>query len=200
VARIIIVDDERLVRESMLALLSREESIDVIATVASGAEAIDISAAFLPDVVLSGLQMSGMNGIDLAVELMRKYSIPTVLVTSQARPGLVDAAIASGVRGMLTRDASTAKLVDTILKVAGGDSCIDPDLVFEAMLVGSNPLTCREKEILNLSRHGAPMEEVALQSKTSSATVRNHLHAAKRKLNARNHMEAVSIARTRGWI
>jgi two-component system response regulator DesR len=198
--KIIVVDDEQLIRESIATLLGLEEGITVVATAASGTQALKEAAKRKPNVVVSDYRMPGMSGIEMATLLMEKSQTPTVLVTSFALPGLVETAIAGGVRGLLPKSASIETLTRTIRAVAQGNTYLDPDLAFQTMVVGNNPLTFVEVRVLELARRGMTPREISDSRDTTISTTRNHIQTSVKKLNARNLLEAISIAEEHGWL
>ena len=199
--RVLVADDERMIRESFAAVLGLEDDIKVVAQAETGLEAIKQAKKLRPRVVVTDLKMPKQDGIEVARALNGLAKpIPTLIVTAHALPGVLQDAVLAGARGLLSKSSSASALIDAIRAVAKGETIIDPALAIESVLIGTNPLTDRERELLRLARDGATIEAISRQSGSSFATTRNHLYSAGRKLNAKNRHEAVSIALSNGWI
>ena len=199
--RIVLADDERLIRDAVGALLSLEGDIEVVGVAASGTEAVALAAKAQPDVAVVDLQMPGLDGIEVAQELARTApGIGVVVVTSHARPGYLKRALAAGVRAFLPKAAPASALAGAIRTVADGGRYVDPELAAEAISAGDSPLTAREADVLALAADGAPIEEIAQRAALAPGTVRNYLSAAVAKLGATNRHEAVKLARDQGWL
>ncbi|MFV0533935.1 MAG: response regulator [Cumulibacter sp.] len=193
--RVMVVDDEALVRDAVGVLLGLEDGIEVVATCGSAVDALQVSDV---DVAVLDLQMPDTDGIELAMQLPEH--VRTVIVTSHGRPGYLTRALESGVSGFLPKTASAGRFAEAVRVVADGGRYVDPDLAAEAMRAGDCPLTPRECDVLELSASGAPIGEVAARAFLSPGTVRNYLSAAMVKLGAANRHEAVQIAQRYGWI
>jgi two-component system response regulator DesR len=201
VIRLLLADDENLIRSALAALLNMEDDLHVAAHAASGEEALAMARMHRPDVAVLDLQMPGPDGI--AVAEMLRSELPgcaSVLVTSHARPGHLKRALTGGVRGFLPKTASATVLAEVIRTVHAGGRYVDPELAAEAIGAGDSPLTPRETDILELAADGVAVEEIARRACLSPGTVRNYLSAAAAKLGAANRHEAVHRARARGWI
>lgn len=199
--RVIIADDERLIRDAFAALLGFEDDVEVVAVASTGELAIAEAAKHRPSLALLDLQMPGMDGIETASTLLRRHpDIATMIVTSHGRPGYLKRALEAGVRGFVPKTVSAAALANAVRSVAAGGRYIDPDLAAEAMQAGDCPLTPRECDVLELAAKGAPIDEIAAKASLSSGTVRNYLSSAMLKLDAANRHEAVATARRYGWI
>ena len=199
--RIVLADDERLIRDAVGALLSLEGDIDVVGVAASGTEAVALALKAQPDVAVVDLQMPGLDGIEVAQELARTApGIGVVVVTSHARPGYLKRALAAGVRAFLPKAAPASALAGAIRTVADGGRYVDPELAAEAISAGDSPLTARESDVLALAADGAPVEEIAQRAALAAGTVRNYLSSAVAKLGAANRHEAVKVARDHGWL
>ncbi|MBL7497143.1 response regulator transcription factor [Frankia sp. CNm7] len=199
--KVLLADDENLIRGALAVLLSMEDDLAVVAQAASGPEALAMGRLHRPDVALLDLQMPGLDGI--AVTETLRVDLPTcasVIVTSHARPGYLKRALAAGARGFLPKTVSGQVLADVVRLVHGGGRYVDPELAAEAIAAGDSPLTPREAEVLELAAGGAPVEEIAARVSLSRGTVRNYLSSAAAKLGAVNRHEAVQLARGRGWI
>jgi two-component system response regulator DesR len=199
--RLLLADDEHLIRSALAALLEREGDLRVVAEAASGDEALALAREHRPDVALLDLQMPGPDGI-LVAEALRKElpSCASVILTSHGRPGHLKRALAAGARGFLPKTASARELSDAVRAVHGGGRYLDPELAAEAIGAGDSPLTARETDVLELAADGVPIDQIAARASLSPGTVRNYLSSAVSKLGAANRHEAVALARTQGWI
>lgn len=199
--RILLADDENLIRDALASLLGLEDDLEVVARAASGTEAVDAARKHRPDVAVLDLQMPGLDGIDAAAAI--RAEVPDcgcIIVTSHGRPGYLKKALESGVRGFLPKTVSATVLADVVRQVRGGGRYVDPQLAAEAISAGDSPLTPREADVLEAAADGAPVEEIAQRAHLSPGTVRNYLSSAAGKLDAANRHEAVAIARRQGWI
>ena len=199
--RIVVADDETLLRDALEAILSLQADIDVVAVAASGTEAIARIERHRPDVAVLDLLMPGADGIEVA-EAVAGLSPGTrcLILTSHARPGYLKRALAAGVRGFVPKTTPAATLTEVIRRLHAGQRYVDPELSAETIAAGDSPLTPREADVLELSAGGAPVEEIARRAALSPGTVRNYLSAASLKLGAPNRHAAAEIARSKGWI
>jgi two-component system, NarL family, response regulator DesR len=201
VIRVLLVDDENLIRSALAALLDLEEDVQVVAQAATGAEGLAMARAHRPDVVVLDLQLPDRDGISVAAELATVLPDPgVVMVTGHGRPGHLKRALAAGVRGFLPKTVQAAVLADVVRTVHAHGRYVDPGLAAEAISAGDSPLTPREADILELAADGAAVDEIAVRAHLSPGTVRNHLSAASGKLGAGNRHAAVDVARRHGWI
>jgi len=199
--RVLLADDEHLIRGAMAALLALEDDLTVTAQASTGAEALAMARALRPDVAILDLQLPDLDGVTVAGTIIREVpTCRTMIVTSHGLPGHLKRALAAGVRGFLPKTAAAEVLAGVVRQVHGGSRYVDPQLAAEAISAGESPLTAREADVLNLAAAGAPIEEIARRAALSPGTVRNYLSAAAGKLGAANRHEAVRIARGRGWI
>ena len=199
--RLLLADDENLIRSALAALLGLEDDLEVVAEAASGDEALAMARRHRPDVAVLDLQMPGPDGIAVA-EILRG-ELPhcaSVIVTSHGRPGHLKRALTAGVRGFLPKTVSARVLGDVVRTVSSGGRYIDPELAAEAISAGDSPLTPREADVLELASNGISVDEIARRASLSAGTVRNYLSSAATKLGAANRHEAVTKARTHGWI
>lgn len=199
--RVLLADDETLIREALATLVGLADGIEVVAVAASGTEALAQARKTRPDVALLDLQMPDLDGIEVARRI--GVDVPEcacVIVTSHGRPGYLKQALAAGVRGFLPKTTSAATLADVVRRVAAGQRYVDPALAAEAIGAGDSPLTPREADVLALAESGGPVEEIAARAHLSTGTVRNYLSSAAAKLGAANRHEAARRARDRGWI
>jgi two-component system response regulator DesR len=199
--RILVADDEHLIRDAIAGLLDLQDDFEVVGQAASGAEAIATALRVRPDVALLDLQMPDPDGIEVARRLSTELpDCRCIVVTSHGRPGYLKAALAAGARGFLPKTVSSAALAEAVRKIASGGRHVDPELAAEAISAGDSPLTPREVDVLALARDGAPVDEIAQRVALSRGTVRNYLAAAIAKLGAANRHEAARIAAEHGWI
>jgi len=199
--RILLADDEHLIRGAMAALLALEDDLSVVAQAATGAEALAMARALRPDVAVLDLQMPDLDGVTVAKTLHDELpTCRTMIVTSHGLPGYLKRALAVGVRGFLPKTVSAETLATVVRTVHGGGRYVDPQLAAEAISAGDSPLTAREAHVLELAAEGAPVEEIARRAALSPGTVRNYLSSAVGKTGAANRHEAVRIARGHGWI
>lgn len=199
--RILLADDEHLIRTALAQMLSLEDDLDVVAQAASGDEALAVAARVPLDVAVLDLQMPGPDGIAVARQLAAADPpCASVIVTSHGRPGHLKRALAHGVRGFLPKTTSAVTLADVVRTVHGGGRHVDPELAAEAIAAGDSPLTPREADVLELAADGAPIDEIARRASLSAGTVRNYLSQAITKLGASNRHDACATARRVGWI
>lgn len=199
--RVLLADDEHLIRGALAALLALEEDLVVVAEAATGPEAVAMARAQRPDVAVLDLQMPGADGVTVATTL--RAEVPhcrSMIVTGHGRPGHLKRALEAGVRGFLPKTVSARRLAEIIRSVHAGDRYVDPELAAEAISAGDSPLTAREAEVLELAADGAPIAEIAQRAALAPGTVRNYLSSAALKLSAENRHAAVRIARRRGWL
>lgn len=199
--RLLLADDENLIRSALAALLDLEDDLEVVAEAASGHEAVAMARAHRPDVAVLDLQMPGLDGIAVAAQLRDELpECRSLIVTSHGRPGYLKRALATGVRGFVPKTVSAQVLATVVRSVHGGGRYVDPELAAEAIGAGDSPLTPREADVLELAADGAPVEEIARRASLSPGTVRNYLSSAATKLGTANRHEAVAAARRLGWI
>ncbi|CAL9509031.1 MULTISPECIES: response regulator transcription factor [Streptomyces] len=199
--RVLLADDEHLIRGALAALLALEDDLAIVAQAASGTEAVAMARAHRPDVAVLDLQMPGADGVRAATAI--REAVPechTMIVTSHGKPGHLKRALAAGVRGFVPKTASAQQLAEIIRTVHGGSRYVDPELAADAISAGDSPLSEREAELLELALDGAPVAEIARQASLTQGTVRNYLSAAAAKLGAENRHAAARMARDRGWI
>ncbi|MEI2714742.1 MAG: response regulator transcription factor [Nocardioides sp.] len=199
--RVLLVDDENLIRGALAQMLDLEDDLEVVAQAASVTDGLSQALDVRPDVAVLDLQLPDGDGISLAERLGRELpSCQCLIVTSHGRPGYLKRALAVGVKGFLPKTTSAATLSEVVRKVHAGGRHVDPDLAAEAIAAGDSPLTPREADALEAAADGAPVEEIAARVHLSAGTVRNYLSSAAAKLGAANRHEAVATARRMGWI
>ncbi len=199
--RIILADDENLIRSALATMISLEDDIEVVAQAESGEHAVAAAKKHTPDVAVLDLQMTGIDGIEAATLIGR--SVPTcaaIIVTSHGRPGYLKKALAAGVRGFLPKTTSASTLAEVIRTVHAGGRYVDPMLAAEAIGAGDSPLTPREADVLEFAADGASVAEIATRAHLTQGTTRNYLSSAAAKLGAANRHEAAAVARRHGWI
>ena len=199
--RVLLAEDQSMVREALAALLGLEPDIEVVAQAARGDEVLDAARAGDVDVALLDIEMLGRTGIEAAAELREALpELKVVVLTTFGRPGYLRSAMEAGAVAFLVKDAPASQLADAVRRVLAGERVIDPTLAAAALAEGANPLTAREREILRAAADGATNAELAAALHLSQGTVRNYLSTAIQKLAARNRAEAVGIAREKGWL
>ncbi|MFG2482444.1 DNA-binding response regulator [Streptomyces virginiae] len=199
--RILLAEDQSMVREALAALLGLEPDIEVRVQVARGDEVLAAARAHDVNVALLDIEMPGMTGIEAAAALHAELpALRIVILTTFGRPGYLRGAMEAGASAFLVKDAPAAQLAAAVRKVLQGERVIDPTLAAAALAEGANPLTDREREVLREAENGATNAELAARLHLSQGTVRNYLSTAIQKLAARNRAEAVRIAREKGWL
>ncbi|GAB3594024.1 response regulator transcription factor [Angustibacter peucedani] len=199
--RLLLADDQALVRGALAALLRLEPDLEVVAEVSSGAEVVEAARAAQPDVALLDVEMGEVDGITAAGAL--RSAVPgcrVLMVTTFGRPGYLRRAMAAGASGFVVKDTPARQLADAVRRVHSGLRVVDPSLAAETLAVGDSPLTRREEEVLAAARGGGTVADIAASLHLSEGTVRNHLSAAIGKTGARTRAEAVRIADTHGWL
>jgi two-component system response regulator DesR len=199
--RVLLAEDQAMVRGALSALLNREQDIEVVAGVARGDEVVEAALATQPDVALLDIEMPGGDGLT-AAHALRKV-LPTcrcVILTTFGRSGYLRRAMESGAMGFLLKDAPASELAVALRRVMKGERVVDPELALAALSEGNNPLTKRERDVLSASLFGASLADIAAQLYLSEGTVRNHLSIAMQKLGAQNRTEAARLAEQKGWL
>ncbi len=199
--RLVIVDDQAMLRGALAALLELEADLTVVGTAGSGSEAADVVAEAAPDVCLMDIQMPDIDGIE-ATRLVRERSPHTrvLIVTTFARPGYLRAALDAGASGFVVKDAPAEQLADAVRRVHSGLRVVDPTLAEASLFEGTNPLSEREREVLRLAADGRSASTIAAEMFLSAGTVRNNLSAAIGKVGAANRVQAARLAQEKGWI
>ena len=199
--RVLLAEDQGMMRGALALLLRLEPDIDVVAEVGSGTDVVPTALETRPDVALLDIEMPGCSGLDAAAAL--REALPdckVLIVTSFGRAGYVRRAMEAGASGFLVKDGPVEELAAAIRRVLAGDRVIDPSLAAAALSAGPNPLTDREREVLAAAADGSMIVDIATRLHLSESTVRNYLSAAIGKTNARNRIEAVQAARAQGWL
>lgn len=199
--RVLLAEDQAMIREALAALLSFEDDIEVVAQVGRGDEVTAAALAAVPDVALLDIEMPGMDGLTAAAALQAAQpSVKIVILTTFGRPGYLRRAMEAGASGFVVKDSPADRLARTIRQVLSGQRVIDPELAAAALSEGASPLTPRERDVLAASRDGASIAEIAAVLYLSEGTVRNYLSSCIQKTGARNRTEALRVAEERGWL
>ncbi len=199
--RVVIAEDQGMVLGALAALLEMEDDIRVMACAKNGREALDAVVKLKPDVLVTDIEMPIMTGLELAAELRANHpATKTVILTTFARPGYLRRALDSGARAYLLKDRPAAELAEAVRKVHRGQRVVDPALATEAWGAEMDPLSERERQILQRAGDGRTSTEIAVELHLSDGTVRNYLSEAIAKLGAANRIDAARIARAKGWL
>ncbi len=199
--RVLIAEDQTMVRGALAALLALEEDVEIVAEASRGDEVVPAALDALPDVALLDIEMPGGDGLSAAVALRERLpSCRVIILTTFGRTGYLRRAMESGAVGFLLKDAPASELATAIRRVTAGERVVDPGLATAALSEGESPLTEREREVLAVSANGATIEDVARKLYLSEGTVRNYLSTAIKKLGARNRVEAARLAERKGWL
>jgi two-component system response regulator DesR len=199
--RVLLAEDQAMVRGALAALLTLEGDIEIVAEVGRGDEVVVVARATHPDVALLDIEMPGCDGISAAAALHAEMpSCRVLILTTFGRPGYLRQAMESGVVGFLLKDAPSDQLATAIRRAVAGERVIDPTLAMVALSAGNNPLTERERAVLAAAKRGASISEIAASLFLSEGTVRNYLSVAIQKLGARNRIEAARLAEQKGWL
>jgi two-component system response regulator DesR len=199
--RVLLADDQALVRGALAAMLAHEPDIEVVAEVGDGGEVVEAARRTAPDVALLDVQMPGTDGLTAAAQLHAALpSCRIVMCTTFGRPGYFARAMAAGAAGFVVKDSPPEQLVEAIRRVHAGLRVVDPGLAAESLARGVSPFTERERDVLRAARDGASVADIARAVNLSGGTVRNHLSAVIGKTGAANRAEAARIAEENGWL
>lgn len=198
--RVLLADDEGMIRSALAALLRLEPDIDVIAECSDGQEAVDVALEVEPDVCLLDLEMPKLDGVGVAARLRRSISARCIIVTRHARPGVLRRALASGVVGFLPKSRGAGEVADVIRRVAEGGRYVDPEIAADALSDERSPLSDRELDVLRAGRRGETTVQIAHELSLAPGTVRNHISSILTKLAVGTRQQAVLMAEDRGWI
>ncbi|MCS5485650.1 response regulator transcription factor [Curtobacterium sp. C1] len=199
--RVLLADDQALVRGALASLLSLERDIDVVAQVARGDEVLEAARTSQAAVALLDVEMPGADGLTAAATLARELpACRSLIVTTFGRPGYLRRALEAGAAGFVVKDTPAEQLADAVRRVAGGFRVVDPVLAAESLAAGPSPLTPRETDVLVAFRTASTVAGIAAVLHLSEGTVRNHLSAAIGKTAARNATEALRVAADNGWL
>ncbi|WZH39083.1 MAG: response regulator transcription factor [Microbacterium enclense] len=198
--RLLIADDQALVRGALAALLGLEHDIDVVAQVGRGDEVVEAARASQADVALLDIEMPGIDGIAAALLRSEVPGCRALMVTTFGRPGYLARAMQAGASGFVVKDTPAAELADAVRRVSQGLRVVDPALAVESLAQGDSPLTERETDVLAAARDGGSIADIARTVHLSEGTVKNHLSSAIGKTGGRNRADAVRVAVERGWL
>lgn len=199
--RILLADDQALVRGALASMLRMEPDLDVVAEVGSGIEVVPTAKRVIPDIALVDVQMPGRDGLSVTAELHRALPACRVLIcTTFSRPGYLSRAMAAGAAGFVVKDSTPEQLVNAIRRVHAGLRFVDPALAAQSLASGASPLTDREADVLRATADGGTVADIAAAVGISEGTVRNHLSSAIGKTRARTRAEAARLAEVNGWL
>ncbi|WP_255249698.1 response regulator transcription factor, partial [Streptomyces albidoflavus] len=199
--RVLLAEDQGMMRGALALLLGMEPDLEVVAQVGSGDEVLSAALEQRPDVALLDIEMPGLSGLEAAALLRDQLpGCRVVMVTTFGRPGYLRRAMDAGAAGFVVKDGPVEELAEAVRRVLRGETVIDPALAAAALSAGPNPLTGRERDALNASADGATVADIAVRLRLSESTVRNYLSAAIGKTSTRNRVEAVREARRQGWL
>jgi two-component system response regulator DesR len=201
VIRVLLADDQALVRGALAAMLGLEPDVEVVAQVGTGDDVVPAARRTNPDVALLDVQMPGRDGLEAAGLLRAALpSCRVIILTTFGRPGYLARAMAAGAAGFVVKDAPPEQLADAVRRVHAGLRVVDPALAVESLSTGLSPLTGRERDVLRAAADGATVADIASRLHLSEGTVRNHLSSAIGKTGARTRAEAVRAADQQGWL
>lgn len=199
--RVLLAEDQGMVRGALAALLTLEGDFEIVAEVDNGTAAVEQALAIRPDVALLDIEMPGRDGLEAAAILHERLpSCRVLILTTFGRPGYLRRAMESGAVGFLVKDAPSAQLAVAIRRAMAGERVVDPVLAASALSEGQNPLTARERDVLAQAAGGASIADIANALYLTEGTVRNYLSVAIQKLGAQNRVEAARIAEQKGWL
>ena len=199
--RVLLAEDQAMMRGAIAVLLDLEDDIEVVAQVSAGTDILPTALQLRPDVALLDIELPGVSGLDAAADLAAQLpECRVVIVTTFGRPGYLQRAMAAGAAGFLVKDGPVEGLADAIRQVVSGRTVIDPDLAGAALRTPRSPLTLRERDVLAAAEGGSTVSDIAGQLHLSESTVRNYLSDAIGKTGTRNKTEAALLARRNGWL
>ena len=199
--RLLLADDQNLVRTALATMLDLEPDFEVIAQVSRGDEVVASALRTRPDIALLDIEMPGMDGLAAAAALSHELpSCRLIMLTAFGRPGYLRRAMEAGASGFVVKDAPAEQLADAVRRVARGERVVDPGLAAATLAGGASPLTGRERDVLVAARDGATVADISAKLFLTEGTVRNYLSAAIAKTGVRNRVEAVRVADERGWL
>ncbi|MFJ8827581.1 DNA-binding response regulator [Streptomyces sp. NPDC102467] len=199
--RILLAEDMHMVRGALVALLDLEDDLKVVAELERGDEILGAAREHRPDVAIIDIDLPGLDGLSAAELLHQRLpECRALILTSLGRPGTLRRAMSAHVAGFLLKDAPPSELAQAVRRVVAGQRVIDPQLALAAWGGAESPLTSRETEVLQLAAQGTEPQEIAARLRLSVGTVRNYLTTTVTKLNARNRVDAIRIARDSGWL
>jgi two-component system response regulator DesR len=201
VIRVLIAEDMHMIRGALIALLSLEDDMEVVAELDRGDQIVQTALRTRPDVAVVDIDLPGLDGLTAAEQLSQQLpECRTLVLTGLGQPGNLLRALKVHVRGFIVKDAPAETLADGVRRVSRGERVIDPELVAAALETGSTPLTTRETDVLRAASSGITTDQIAVRLSLSPATVRNYLSNAISKVGGRNRIDAIRIARDAGWL
>jgi two-component system, NarL family, response regulator DesR len=199
--KVLIAEDMHMIRGALVALLSLEDDMEVVAELERGDQIVEAALASRPDVAVVDIDLPGVDGLTAAEQLHQRLpECRTLVLTGLSQPGSLLRAPQVHVRGFIVKDAPAETLANGVRRVAAGERVIDPELVAAALETGSTPLTAREADVLRAAERGITTDQIAARLSLSPATVRNYLSSAISKVGGRNRIDAIRIARNAGWL
>ncbi len=199
--RVLIAEDMHMIRGALVALISLEDDMQVVAQLERGDTIVETAMQTRPDVAILDIDLPGLDGLTAAEQLHQLLpECQTLVLTGLSQPGNLLRALKVHVRGFIVKDAPAERLADGIRRVSKGERVIDPELVAAALETGSTPLTAREADVLRAAQSGISTDEIAKRLSLSPATVRNYMSNAISKVGGRNRIDAIRIARDAGWL
>jgi two-component system response regulator DesR len=201
VIKVLLAEDQGMMRGALALLLGLEPDIEVVAEVGTGDQVVPAALAHRPDIALLDIEMPGRSGLEAAVELRTvRPECRVLFLTTFGRPGYLRRAMEAGASGFLVKDGPVQELAAAIRRVLAGERVVDPALAAAALSAGPNPLTDRERDVLTAAADGSTIADIASRLHLSESTVRNYLSSAIGKTGSRNRIEAVQAARSHGWL
>jgi two-component system, NarL family, response regulator DesR len=201
VIRVLLAEDQAMVRGALVSLLGLQDDIEVVAAVGRGDEVLATALRAQPDVALLDIGLPGLDGLEVAAALRSASpAVRVLMLTTFNRPGYLRRAMEAGAAGFLLKDAPADELARAIRAAAAGERVVDPGLAAAALSLGENPLTDREQEVLAQARSHGTIAELAAALHLSAGTTRNHLSSIMQKLDAHSRIEAIRVAEERGWL
>lgn len=198
--RVLLADDEDMIRTALASLLRLEDDLEVIAECSNGSDAVEEALRLKPDVCLLDLEMPGLDGVEVAERLQGLPEVRCIVVTRHARPGVLRRALSAGVEGFIPKSRRAEEVADIIRRVAAGRRYVDPEIAADALADERSPLTDRELDVLRAGQRGETIAQIARTLHLSPGTVRNHVSSVLGKLSVATRQQATVVARERGWI
>ncbi|WP_068482170.1 response regulator transcription factor [Pseudoclavibacter helvolus] len=198
--RVLLADDEDMIRTALASLLRLEDDLEVIAECSNGTAAVEEALRLKPDICLLDLEMPGLDGVEVAERLQGLPEVRCIVVTRHARPGVLRRALSAGVEGFIPKSRRAEEVADIIRRVAAGRRYVDPEIAADALADERSPLTDRELDVLRAGQRGETIAQIARALHLSPGTVRNHVSSVLGKLSVATRQQATVVARERGWI
>ncbi|WP_424466519.1 response regulator [Pseudoclavibacter helvolus] len=198
--RVLLADDEDMIRTALASLLRLEDDLEVIAECSTGTAAVEEALRLNPDICLLDLEMPGLDGVEVAERLQGLPDVRCIVVTRHARPGVLRRALSAGVEGFIPKSRRAEEVADIIRRVAAGRRYVDPEIAADALADERSPLTDRELDVLRAGQRGETIAQIARTLHLSPGTVRNHVSSVLGKLSVATRQQATVVARERGWI